>query len=189
MLRDKKNRNRPLGGRGFNVYRGPFTQEGYGIGSVFKKFFKWLGPIIKREALPILKTGAQSLGEEIIKTGSNMAIEKIKGKDNIIENNIIKPAKNIIPKIKKRSKKVVEELINLSSNIAKDSIKGVNLKESAEKNIKKTISTIAQGQKVLDDRDVNSKEQLKRQANASDLLGLGIKRKLIKKGTIILKKK
>jgi hypothetical protein len=30
-----------------NVYRGSYMQQGYGLGNSFKKFFKWIIPLVK----------------------------------------------------------------------------------------------------------------------------------------------
>ncbi len=38
--------------------------EGYGFGDVFRKFFRWIVPIIKKNATPVL----QNVGNEIVKS-------------------------------------------------------------------------------------------------------------------------
>lgn len=60
----------------FVVYRGNRHMKGYGFGSVFKRFFKWILPIVKENALPV----AKNIGKEAIKTAINIANETIDGK-------------------------------------------------------------------------------------------------------------
>ena len=179
-------------GGGLNVYRGPLVQKGYGIGSVFKRFFKWIVPIIKKDALPILKSGAKTLGEEAIKTASEVAIDALEGK-NIKESVKSKIGKKTT-KIKKKAALAGREIVNLSSNLANSAISGRPMKKAAETHLKKALNKIQdisvnEGQKVLDERKISSLKQLKQQAGPSEQLGHGIKRKLLEKDTIILQKK
>ena len=37
------------------VFKGSPFQRGFGIGNVFKRFFRWVIPIIKSNAMPIVK--------------------------------------------------------------------------------------------------------------------------------------
>ena len=46
-------------------FRGPIFQRGYGFGSVFKQFFRWVIPIIQNNATPIIKDLANKVGSEI----------------------------------------------------------------------------------------------------------------------------
>jgi hypothetical protein len=59
------------------VFRGAPYQRGSGFGSVFKKIFRWIIPIIKEHALPVVK----SAGKEALKTALNIANDTIDGKD------------------------------------------------------------------------------------------------------------
>ena len=47
--------NRQLGG--YEVFKGPMYQQGYGLGGYFRKFFKWIVPIAEKHVLPHLKSG------------------------------------------------------------------------------------------------------------------------------------
>ena len=62
---------------GSPVFRGSNFQKGYGFGDIFKKFFSWIVPIVKKNATPILK----DVGRELIKTTSNIAYDTIDGKN------------------------------------------------------------------------------------------------------------
>lgn len=64
-----------------NVFKGPMIQKGYGIGDVFKKFFRWIIPIVKTHVIPIVKQGATNAGNELLKTGTDIAKDYIQGKD------------------------------------------------------------------------------------------------------------
>lgn len=64
-------------GNGYPVYIGTPYQKGYGLGGVFRKFFKWVLPILKEHALPIVKT----VGKEVLRGASNIANDKLNGKN------------------------------------------------------------------------------------------------------------
>ena len=50
--------------RGIPGFEGPRFQRGSGLGSVFRRFFKWIIPIIKTHAQPIIKSGLDTLQTE-----------------------------------------------------------------------------------------------------------------------------
>lgn len=52
-------------------------QRGHGVGDVFKRFFRWMVPIIKDNAKPILK----NIGKKAIKTVANIANDTLQGKN------------------------------------------------------------------------------------------------------------
>lgn len=60
----------------FPVYAGNRSMRGYGFGSVFKRFFKWIMPIVKENALPVVK----NIGKEALKSAVNIANDTIDGK-------------------------------------------------------------------------------------------------------------
>ena len=74
------NKYNQLGGV-LNVYKGPMMQEGYGLGDIFKKFFKCMVPLVKKHAVPLLKSGAQTVGHEVLKSATNIAKDAIDGKN------------------------------------------------------------------------------------------------------------
>ena len=68
-------------GGSYPVFRGSQYQQGYVLGGMFKKFFRYILPVIKTHALPVLKSGAQTIGTEAIKTAANIATDAIRGRD------------------------------------------------------------------------------------------------------------
>ena len=61
----------------YPVFRSIKFQRGYGLGGVFKKLFKWIMPIFKEKAMPILR----SVGESVIKGTTNLAKDTLKGRN------------------------------------------------------------------------------------------------------------
>ena len=59
------------------VFRGALYQRGHGFGDVFKKFFRWIVPIVKQHAGPI----ASTVGKEASKSAINVANDSLEGKD------------------------------------------------------------------------------------------------------------
>jgi hypothetical protein len=67
-------------GGGLPVFRGSKVQKGYGLGNLFKSFYRWIQPILKTHALPMLKEGAKTLGSETVKAVANVASDTIHGR-------------------------------------------------------------------------------------------------------------
>ena len=59
------------------VFRGTLYQRGHGFGDVFKKFFRWIVPIVKQHAGPI----ASTVGKEALKSAINIANDSLEGKN------------------------------------------------------------------------------------------------------------
>ena len=59
------------------VFKGASYQKGYGFGDVFKRFFKWIVPIVRDNAKPIVKR----VGKEALKTAVNIANDTLDGND------------------------------------------------------------------------------------------------------------
>jgi hypothetical protein len=60
-------------GHGYPVITGGRFQRGHGMGSIFGGLFK--------AAMPLLKSGAKTLGRETLKTGLNIAGDVVQGKN------------------------------------------------------------------------------------------------------------
>lgn len=60
-------------GSGLNYYQGANFQRGYGFGSLFRSFF--------RAAVPLLKSGAKTVGKQLFHSGVNMLNDISKGDD------------------------------------------------------------------------------------------------------------
>lgn len=75
------------------VFKGSMYQRGYGFGDVFRKFFRWIVPIVRKNATPVL----QNVGKEIVKSASNIANEAIEGKNfkDSFDENIARSMNNI----------------------------------------------------------------------------------------------
>ena len=64
----------------FPLYRGNRNQRGHGLGNWFRSFFRFIVPILKKHAVPVLKKSATIIGTEAIRTAANVATDKIAGK-------------------------------------------------------------------------------------------------------------
>jgi hypothetical protein len=106
-------------GSGLPVFQGHRYQQGMGLGNMFRSFFKWFAPVFKTHALPVLKSGAKTVGTEAIQTVANIATDAIHGKNTAKErstealNNLSSKAKAYIQqgsghkKGKKRKTKII----------------------------------------------------------------------------------
>ena len=75
-------------------FSGAQVQRGYGIGDVFKRFFKWFLPVVSKHALPVVKKAGKSVGKEFINATAQLANDTMAGKyfktsaQNVTENAI-----------------------------------------------------------------------------------------------------
>ena len=60
-------------GHGYPVYAGGRFQRGHGLGSIFRG--------LSKAAMPLLKSGAKTLGREALKTVFNIAGDVVQGKN------------------------------------------------------------------------------------------------------------
>lgn len=60
-------------GSGIPYYSGMKFQKGYGLGGFFRRLF--------RSAVPFLKKGAKTVGEEVLRSGARVASDVLGGKD------------------------------------------------------------------------------------------------------------
>ena len=65
----------------FPTFKDVRYQGGYGLGNVFKRFFKWIVPIIKDKAVPVLKDVGKKVGESVKSGTTNFARDALDGKD------------------------------------------------------------------------------------------------------------
>jgi hypothetical protein len=107
-------------GRGLPVFRGAKIQRGYGLGNLFRSFFRWIAPILKTHALPVLKEGAKTLGTETVKAVANVATDAITGKnmENVVKDRSEEYIKSLIAKTQQGSgiKRKKKSKISQSSN-------------------------------------------------------------------------
>jgi len=108
----------------FPTYKGVRYQRGYGLGNVFKRFFKWIVPIIKEKAVPVLKDVGKKVGKSVISGTTNFARDALDGKD-----------------IKESAKTRFEETKNEIKSKIEQRGEGINKRK------KKLIRTISKRQK------------------------------------------
>ena len=53
-----------LQSQGLSGFHGPSFQKGHGLGSMFKRLFRWVIPIIKQNAAPLLNTQKKEKSEK-----------------------------------------------------------------------------------------------------------------------------
>jgi hypothetical protein len=68
-------------GGNYSYFKGAARQRGYGLGGMFKSMFKYLIPLFRTHALPVIKKGAEIVGTEAVKAASNIATDTIKGRN------------------------------------------------------------------------------------------------------------
>jgi hypothetical protein len=126
----------------FPTYKGVRYQRGNGLGNIFKKFFRWIVPIVKDHAVPVLKDVGKKIGESVLTGTTNFAKDALEGKDfkeSAKErfDETTKDLKNIVkdhavPVLKDAGKKVGDSLLTGTRNFAKDALEGKDIKESAK---------------------------------------------------------
>lgn len=70
--------------RGYGLGKRPHMQVGYGIGGLFSKFFDFVKPYLvkaKNYAIPLLKSGAETVGKEVVKSAAEIAKDVLDGKN------------------------------------------------------------------------------------------------------------
>lgn len=60
-------------GSGLSYYQGSAIQKGYGLGGIFRRFF--------RAAFPFLVKGTRTIGKEALRTGSRVASDVLSGQN------------------------------------------------------------------------------------------------------------
>jgi hypothetical protein len=65
----------------FPIYKGVRYQRGNGLGNLFKRFFRWIIPIVKEHAVPVLKDVGKKVGESVLTGTTNFAKDALEGKD------------------------------------------------------------------------------------------------------------
>lgn len=65
----------------YDIYKGPLYQRGYGLGGIFKRFFKWIVPLMQKHGAPLIEKGISTVGNQIVASTNDLAQDIIKGKD------------------------------------------------------------------------------------------------------------
>jgi hypothetical protein len=63
------------GAGGMPIYYGARYQKGMGLGSMIKNFFRWIMPVVKTHAVPILKDAAKYEGSEALKSATSLTTD------------------------------------------------------------------------------------------------------------------
>ena len=105
---------RAQAGGDYNYFKGSRFQEGYGLGGyyiqqgsglggMFRKFASWIIPIVKKYAVPTLKSGAEAIGREALQSASNVAKDVLSGVNAKVSlnNNLSKSIDNLKDKAEK----------------------------------------------------------------------------------------
>ena len=102
---------------GYEVFRGPMYQQGYGIGGYFRRFFKWVVPVAEKHALPHLKSGLSAIKNQALESVASIAKDTVAGRDvraavqehvsQAIDNLKNKAEKTLSGEGKKRPKKIL----------------------------------------------------------------------------------
>lgn len=94
-------------GSGLPAFVGSRYQRGHGLGSMFKSLFRWISPIFKTHALPVLSQGAKTVGEEAIKTVAGIANDALSGKT--LESSVQQRAKEAVDVLSEKAQKFLKQ--------------------------------------------------------------------------------
>jgi hypothetical protein len=112
----------------YSVYRGIPRQKGYGLGGIFKSLYRYVLPFLKDHALPVIKKGAEFVGNEAIRAAGNIATDAIKG--NNIKDSFKQNATNIVDNISAEAK---SKLQSGSGRGRKRKLNKINIKNKTHK--------------------------------------------------------
>ena len=79
-------------GSGYPVFQGVKYQRGYGLGNIFRGLVRWIIPVMKTHASPLLSAGSKEIGKTPLRTVANLATDTLEGKN--FENSIMERAIN-----------------------------------------------------------------------------------------------
>jgi hypothetical protein len=129
------------------IFHGSAFQRGFGFGDIFKKFFTWIVPIVKKNALPLMK----DVGRELVKTTSNIAYDTIDGQN--FKNSTIKRINETMDYIQNQYGKgktnILKKKYKLKGNKIKQKKKKKKLYKKGAKN-KEKKSKIKEKKRILD---------------------------------------
>ena len=106
-------------GNGLNYYQGSPYQRGYGLGGLFRSFF--------RTAAPLLRSGVKAIGKQLFHSGVNLVNDISQGHD-------------FQGSVKRRFKEAGKELTDRAATKVKNMI-GSGKRNKKRKHSKKTAST------------------------------------------------
>jgi hypothetical protein len=65
----------------YNIYRGSPYQRGYGLGGTFRKFFRWIVPLVQKHAFPVIESGFKTVGKTALETAADITKDAISGRN------------------------------------------------------------------------------------------------------------
>lgn len=65
----------------YNIYRGNQYQRGYRLGGTFKKFFRWIVPLVQKHAFPAIESGLKTVGKTALETAADITKDAISGRN------------------------------------------------------------------------------------------------------------
>lgn len=116
-------------GRGLNYYQGSSHQRGYGLGGLFRSFF--------RAAVPLFKSGAKAVGKQLFRSGVDLLNDVTKGE-------------NVEMAVKKRLKEAGNVLTDKASTKVKTLIGSGKRNKKRKRTRKPVISRRAKKEKTHD---------------------------------------
>ena len=127
-------------------------QKGFGLGGLYKKFVNFVSPYLKKVkdfALPMLKSGAKTVGKEIVKTTSSIAKDLLAGRK--AKDSIKQQIPDSVDLLKSKAKQSFsKEIDNLNEKI-NTGLEGKGIKKRINKRRKKQKSfVIPKKKRVLD---------------------------------------
>lgn len=73
--------NHMIGGGDYTIFRGPPIQRGYGLGGSFRRFFKWIVPLVKQHTIPAIQSGLRDIGNTALSSAGDFAKDLAQGRD------------------------------------------------------------------------------------------------------------
>lgn len=64
-----------------HIFRGPMYMQGYGLGANFRRFFRWIVPLVQKHATPMLKSGLTEVGRTALNTVSDILKDTASGQN------------------------------------------------------------------------------------------------------------
>lgn len=119
-------------GNGLPFFQGSPYQRGYGLGGIFRKIFRYIMPIVREHALPVVK----NVGKEFLKTAVNVASDSLNGQ------NVKQSAKN----------RFSETITNLNNQMGIHEGEGLMLKPglSIKRKLSGRINKKSKKKRILD---------------------------------------
>lgn len=69
------------GGADDHIFRGYPYMQGYGLGANFRRFFRWIVPLVQKHAVPALKSGVTEVGKSALGAISELARDAANGRN------------------------------------------------------------------------------------------------------------